>query len=1085
MRRRNRVNAEPAAGVRISGMRPSRKFPGSRPSFLAAAALASAIGPGSVTTSQAAAPPIVVINEIHYDPADKRPLEFVELVNTTDRVVPLAGWALEKFAFPSNASLAAHGFIVVAQDVDAFAREFGFRPLGPLPGRLSNSGEKLSLRDPRREVIDAVSYRAGFPWPTAARGAGPSLERVRPDLPSDNPASWRSSGFPAGPAVSVVGTVFIPATDPGWRWRAGTNEASQPIAAWRQGDFVEDPSWQTGRTSIGYEDGDDNTVLTDMQGRYSSISLRHAFSIGPNVPAALLLRLRVDDGCVAWINGREVARLHVKPGPVTFRTLGENHEATEEFEDVLIEDVRAWIRPGTNWLAIQAFNASLRSSDFTIDAELRTPEGSPRGRRPTPGATNSVFSLLVPPAITSVSHTPMSPKPGQPVTVTARVEAPAPGTRLTLRLQAVEPGVYTRRSDPAFRTNWVTLAMRDDGEAGDTRAEDGVFTAVVPADWQQHRRLVRYQILAAGPNPAEGATQAPWPDDPVPNFAWFTYQGPPAWAGASRPGHTTPQMFTTEFLETIPAYHLLARGEDVEKSQWDGGANRRRFWGTLVYDGRVYDHIEFHNRGTGSAYISGKNKWGFKFNRAHEFAARDLHGRRYDQRWDSLNLNPGLSTPYLPVHAGIAGLDEAISFRAYQLAGVPSANTHWVQFRIVDHAVESSATDQYASDLHGLYLAVQDMDGSLLRERGLADGNIYSIQSGRKHLARAAVLDGSDWNSFLDGVRRDQPESWWRTNLDLPAYYSFQAISRVVGNVDLRPDGNHGYYRRPDGRWAPFPWDHDMMFVPRVHQPGHIDAIRCLSVPALKLEYQNRAREILDLFCADPSTNGGQVGQLVAELSAVLRPAGFTNDWGRLDEAVWNWHPRQNQKGVFYVNPATGHHFGGEWTRTLASPDLAGFGRYLVDFCTDARPVKNYAPNDGDARGYGYGYLSTEAKDSQAPGRPTITAAEPDGRAGRAPAFSAAPFSSPATNRFAAIQWRAAEIAAPGRPGYLPDRGWRYELDAVFTSPELPDDTARFELPATTCTAGRTYRVRARFKDHTGRWSHWSAPVEFVARGNP
>ena len=37
-----------------------------------------------------------------------------------------------------------------------------------------------------------------------------------------------------------------------------------------------------------------------------------------------------------------------------------------------------------------------------------------------------------------------------------------------------------------------------------------------------------------------------------------------------------------------------------------------------------------------------------------------------------LNLNPGQSTPYLPVHRGISGLDQVLSLRTYPLAGVPS-----------------------------------------------------------------------------------------------------------------------------------------------------------------------------------------------------------------------------------------------------------------------------------------------------------------------------------------------------------------------------------------------------------------------------
>lgn len=1028
------------------------------------------------------AAPQVLINEIHFDPADKRPLEFVELHNPTTTDLRLEGWSLDKFSFPSNAIIPARGFVVVAQDPDAFAKEFGFQPLGPLPGKLSNSGEKITLRDAEKKVVDEVRYGVGFPWPTAANGAGPSLERIHPQLPSADPASWRSAGFPAVAPVTT-GTIFLPAEAGGWRWRKGTNEASRPAEAWRRSDFIQDATWQTGQTSIGYEDGDDRTVLSDMQGAYSSLFLRHPFVVSDRLPSAVLLRVRADDGCVVWINGREVARFHVRAGEIPFNGVAENHEAGEEFEEHLIENAEALLVPGTNLIAIQVFNASRNSSDLTIDAELRTPEGATRGRRPTPGATNSVFSNFTPPSITNVVHAPAQPKTEDAVVVTAQVADPDGVQKVTLEMQVVAPGAYLRRTDAVFRTNWVSRPMRDDGRDGDVLQGDGIFTVRVPSEVQRHRHLVRYRITATD---GTGLTvRVPYPDDSTPNFAWFVYDGLPAWTGASQPGKTPPVTFTPEFLRTMPAYHLLARAEDTERSQWDGSANRRPFLGTLIYDGRVYDHIQFHHRGQGSSYISGKNKWGLKFNRAHEFAARDIHGRRYTHAWDSLNLNPGLSTPYLPVHAGIAGLDEALAFRAFQLAGVPAANTHWIQFRVIDSAAESSPADQYAGDLRGLYLAIQDMDGALLRERGLPDGNIYSVQSGRKHLARGAALDGTDWNQFLNGVRSEQPEAWWRTNLDLSAYYGFQAINRVIGNVDLRPDGNHGYYRRPDGRWAPFPWDHDMMLVPRTHQPGHIDAIRCLNVPALKMEFRNRAREILDLFCADATPDGGQVGQLIAELAGVLMPAGFTNNWGQLDAAVWNWNPRQNQKGVFYQNPATGNHFGGPWQRTLATPDLAGFRRYIVEFCTDSRPVKNYTPNDGNQCGYGFGYLQHEAKDARIPATPELRYTGPAGFPAGKLSFAVTPFSSPTTNRFAAMQWRVGEISAPGRASYVAGHPWRYEIEPHWMSAELTTPEAPVQIPANVSTTNHTYRVRARYKDHTGRWSHWSAAVEFVTGSTP
>lgn len=725
--------------------------------------------------------------------------------------------------------------------------------------------------------------------------------------------------------------------------------------------------------------------------------------------------------------------------------------------------------------------AAWRSSGFPdpISPQPAWRAGSPRQPgRPTPGATNSVFALQPPPLIRAVEHHPAQPKPGQPVTVTALVGAVGSPVTVTLSLQFVEPGAYVAKTDRAFATNWVTVPMRDDGRDGDERAGDGRFTAVVPGDAQRSRRLARYRLSAAG---ATGPlAQAPLPEDDSANFAWFTYEKLPAWTGASRPGRTPPLLFSSEMLGTLSVYHLLARRQDVERSQWDGGANRRRFWGTLVYDGRVYDHIQFHNRGQASTYNTGKNKWGFKFNRGHDFAPRDAWGRLYAHPWHSLDLN-ACACPWVQMNRGMAGLDEALPFRAYQLAGVPAANTHWVHLRVIDALAETSPSSQYEGDLWGLYLAVQDMSGPWLDELGLPDGDLFSTQSGRKHLARGRPADDRDWNRFRGGVARDQPEAWWRTNLDLPAYYSFHALNRLLANVDLRESANHGYYRSPEGLWAPIPWDLDMMFIPHSHQSGVIDAIRCLNVPRLQLEYQSRAREILDLFTEDPAPDGGQVGQLIAELARALCPPGQPRTWPELDEALWNYHPHSHTQGAFYVNPSELGWSGVTFRRVLATPDFAGFCRYLLEFCTDSRPRKNYRPDDNIPQGHGYGLLAYEARDDLIPARPVIRYAGPSGFAAHRLAFTVSPFQGARPSQtLAAIQWRAAEITAPGLPGYDPGQPQSYELQPRWTSPPWPTVAPVFTLPAEACRPGRTCRVRARYQDSSGRWSHWSPPIQFI-----
>ena len=129
---------------------------------------------------------------------------------------------------------------------------------------------------------------------------------------------------------------------------------------------------------------------------------------------------------------------------------------------------------------------------------------------------------------------------------------------------------------------------------------------------------------------------------------------------------------------------------------------------------------------------------------------------------------------------------------------------------------------QYLGDFWGLYLAVEPIAGSFLDERGLPEGNIYKIENNngdKKEQAAGQPVDSSDWIAFRDAhVNADPTESWWRQNLDLESYFSFHAINRLTGNVDLRGGSNHYFYRRSsDNRWVPIPWDLDMMFIAKHH----------------------------------------------------------------------------------------------------------------------------------------------------------------------------------------------------------------------------------------------------------------------------
>jgi len=1074
-------------------------------------------------TTTALLPNSPVINEIHYKPDDKTSLEeFIEIHNPGDTAANLSGWTLSDavtFTFPGGTIIPAGGYLIVAEKPSVILAKFGKTALGPWTGKLNSTGERIDLRDGGGALRDSVEYGVGVPWPTGPDGSGSSAELIHPSLDNDLGGSWRSSG-------SIVATpvTYIASQAAGWKYKKGT---SNPVEAWRAISF-NDSSWLTGQAGIGYNDPGVITSLPDMPGGgYRSVYFRKSFTVPTDdVPDQLRLRIRVDDGCVIWINGTPVHRLNVAAGELPYNYLApQNHE--NAWEEITIPNAGSFLFGGTNVIAVQAFNTSDGSSDFSMDLELSTGGGS-SSALPTPGAVNSVHaaSNAIPPQIRQVLHSPANPAPGGIVTITARITDPDGMDAVSLAYQTVDPGAYIRLTDPAYLTSWTSVAMRDDGTNGDAVANDSLYTVRLPASVQTNRRLVRYRITF-GDDLGNTAT-VPYPDDQQPNFAYYVYSALPAWQGAFRPGTTALQTFSPALLDDLPVYTLIADGSDVINSQYNGGADAIRFRATFVYNGKVYDHIEFKNRGEASTYVSGKNKWRFFFNRARDLPALNNFGEDYAETWGSFS-GDACSSPWAAVHRGIAGVEEASAYKLFQLGGLPSPHTHYYHFRVVRGADETpaagttisdpigTADGQYAGDFWGLYLAVEQPDGSFLDERGLADGSVYKIEGNggdKKNQGITQPLDSSDWDSFRDAhVDANPTEAWWRANMDMESYYSFHALNRLTGNVDLRGGYNHYFYHRStDGRWVPMPWDLDMMFIARTHwttsingtdYPGVIHAHKSLlQIPALALEYRNRAREILDLLASDSTPGGGQFGQLTDEFAQIVNPTGQALTWADADAAMWNLHPRTqgsdsspngqtNHRGNFFRTSFQDSRGGGDWTRWLRSPGSSGTMEhedsviYLRDYATNAWPGGAWTANNGDQLGYGYQYLASEAADPAIPQKPLITYAGDPAYPVNDLRFSSSAFSDPqGTGTYARTRWRLAEISGPGLPGYLGGTPRKYEIDSLWTS-ETTSAPGTITIPFGIAEAGKTYRVRVRHQDSSGRWSHWSAPAQFSATAPP
>lgn len=1032
-----------------------------------------------------------MINEIHYNNNFNAVCnEFVELHNPDGVPVDLSGWKLTgaiEYTFPAGSALPASGYLVVAEDPETILSEFRVTALGPYSGSLNSEGESLELVDSNGAEIDVVDYGVGFPWPSLAAGEGSSMELIYPDLDNDLGSSWRSSGISSG---GVARALIAPGSD--WHYRKGLDEASDPIHAWTSKGFVEDETWLTAAAPLGRNEPLVETVVSDIFLNYSSVFLRKEFMFSGTAPSELVLKALYDDGVIVWLNGEEIYRSEsVDSGVIDYRGNDENNagqsshgtaissDEQDGYEQYTVAGVAEILQAGNNVLAVQVFNDSIGSSDFLIDVALETPAPIFSQSRPTPGAENNAYSVSAPPNIRQVSHLPESPTSVDEVTVSAKVTDSDGVGEVTLSYQIVKPGSYVRQIDAQYEQGWVDLAMED-------LENDGVFSATIPA--AGHRELVRYRITCVDANGV--GVRAPFLDDEQPNFAYFIYDGVPAWRGSNQPGVDAPTTFPSEVFNQMPTYHLIANETDVTNSQYNTSFNNVRFWGTLVYDGEVYDHIEFEVGGRGSTYISGKNKWRLYFNSARELEVRDDFGKKYGETWNKLTLNACASTRNAG-NRGMAGMDESLSFRIHQLSGALAPNTSYLHFRVIDNAVEASPTDQYTGDLWGLYLAIEEIDGGLLDERGLPEGNLYRIEDGsNESQAKTQPTDRSDWTTFSSLSNNTNTETWWRENMDLERYYNFRASNRIIGNIDLRYNGNHYFYHgsNEDGtesRWVPIAWDLDMMLSSVRHWSGTVRQENCLDHSAIEIEYQNRCREILDLLIGDSAADGGQIGQLIDEFSQLLNPEDQALTWADIDQFMWNFNPRTRSDdsakfdhlGNFNTSPTTLSRREGTWTRAMETENFEGQMQFLLDYMTDTDPdPSSWSVNSGDQRGYAYNFLTSEAVDSNIPATPVISYTGTEGFPANELNFASSGFSDPqGASTSAAIQWRIGEVSRiPGEPGV-------YEIEENWTSPVITNFNLSIVPPASAVNPGSVYRARVRHQDTTGRWSHWSEPLEFVA----
>ena len=156
-------------------------------------------------------------------------------------------------------------------------------------------------------------------------------------------------------------------------------------------------------------------IEAEMKDINSTVYLRIPFTVSDlSAFEKLSLKMKYDDGFVAYINGVEVARRNGPESPIWNSAATEEHLLDEVlvFEEIDISSYIDQLQEGDNVLAIHGLNVSADDGDFLLIPELEaTSSAIPTAGNqyfdvPTPGAHNNQpgYSGLVAEPVLSVAH---------------------------------------------------------------------------------------------------------------------------------------------------------------------------------------------------------------------------------------------------------------------------------------------------------------------------------------------------------------------------------------------------------------------------------------------------------------------------------------------------------------------------------------------------------------------------------------------------------------------------------------------------------------------------------------------------------
>ncbi|HEU0009644.1 MAG TPA: lamin tail domain-containing protein [Verrucomicrobiae bacterium] len=597
-----------------------------------------------------------------------------------------------------------------------------------------------------------------FPDQNNFGGLGVTVRVFRNGVPLDS-ATLRGSNV-----VGVTRTVVASGVAVGDTF----DIAVDPLGVTGASDDVEDKTFVTA-TLRGYRTLTSqiaSDIGASMQNVNSTAYLRLPFTVeNPALFNSLTLRLKYDDGFLAYLNGVEIARGNAPTFPDwnSAAAAGRSDAEASDYEIWNVSASLGLLAPGTNVLAIHGLNSSASDGDFLILPELLATSATndPTANRyfmaPTPGEPNGLGNTNLGPLIADVSHLPNVPTDNQNLQVTAKVSGTFQSVN-TVRL------IYR-----TMYSNEVNVAMFDDGLHGDGAAGDGTWGASIPASASNPGQMVRYYVFAT---------------DALNNSSRFpAYQDP-----KNSPQYQGTVVFNPALTNPLPVLHFFVQNPTL-------ASNRFGTRCSVSWDEEFFDNIEVNAHGQTTWYHFPKRSMDFNLNTGYK-----LRWKRGEDRVKAFDL--------LTTASDKAFMRLVMSFEIFRDAGVP---THYAfPVRV-----------QQNNGFFGVMHFVEQANDDLLERNGLnPNGALYKIYFPLTnayagiHKQTRKNEPNDDLQALIDGLKLTGPalKQFLFDNVDVAEAVNFFATIEVVQNEDCCDYKNYYLYRDTGGtgEWQVMPWDLDL-----------------------------------------------------------------------------------------------------------------------------------------------------------------------------------------------------------------------------------------------------------------------------------